>query len=150
MAKLVLTNADITFQALDFSVSPPVPVGSVYDFSDHISSITLATNHEIVETTEVGQNYKRVIAGLGTNTVNFEFYQDFATNSVEDIIYDWIAARVLCKIKPVSAPTSTTNPEYEFQVLITDWTPLNAGVGQIATINVNWPINGAIIKNTTP
>ena len=150
MAKLVLTNADITFQALDFSVTPPVPVGSVYDFSDHISSITLATNHEIVETTEVGQTYKRVIAGLGTNTVNFEFYQDFATNSVEDIIYDWIAARVLCKVKPVSAPTSTTNPEYEFQVLITDWTPLNAGVGQIATINVNWPINGAIIKNTTP
>ena len=150
MAKLVLTNADITFQALDFSGPAPVPVGSVYDFSDHISSITLATNHEVVETTEVGQNYKRVIAGLGTNTVNFEFYQDFATNSVEDIIYDWIAARVLCKIKPVSAPTSTTNPEYEFQVLITDWTPLNAGVGQIATINVNWPINGAIIKNTTP
>ena len=150
MAKLVLTNAVITFQALDFSVSPPVPVGTVYDFSDHISSISLATNHQVVETTEVGQNYKRVIAGLGTNTVNFEFYQDFATNSVEDIIYDWIAARVLCKVKPVSAPTSTTNPEYEFQVLITDWTPLNAGVGQISTINVNWPINGPIIKNTTP
>ena len=150
MSKIVLTNANITFQALDFSVTPPVPVGSIYDFSDHISSIALATNHDIVETTEVGQTYKRVIAGLGTNTVNFEFYQDFAIGSVEDIIYDWIAARVLCKIKPVNAPASTTNPEYEFQVLITDWTPLNAGAGQISTINVNWPINGPIAKNTTP
>lgn len=150
MAKIVLTNANITFQALDFSVTPPVPVGSTYDFSDHISSIVLATSHDIVETTEVGQNYKRVIAGLGTNTVNFEFYQDFAIDSVEDIIYDWIAARVLCKIKPINAPASATNPEYEFQVLITDWTPLNAGAGQISTINVNWPINGEIIKNITP
>jgi len=150
MSKIVLTNANITFQALDFSVTPPVPVGSIYDFSDHISSIVLATNHDIVETTEVGQTYKRVIAGLGTNTVNFEFYQDFAIGSVEDIIYDWIAARVLCKIKPINAPASTTNPEYEFQVLITDWTPLNAGAGQISTINVNWPINGSITKNTTP
>jgi len=148
MSKIVLTNANITFQALDFSVNPPVPVGSVYDFSDHISSVSLATSHVITETTEVGQNYKRVIAGLGTNTVNFEFYQDFAIGSVEDIIYDWIAARVLCRVKPVDSLTSATNPEYEFQVLISDWTPLNAGVGQISTINVNWPINGPITKNT--
>ena len=150
MSKIVLTNAKVTFQALDFSVTPPVPVGSTYDFSDHISSISLSTVHDIVDTTEVGQVYKRVIAGLGTNTVNFEFYQDFATNSVEDIIYDWIAARVLCRIKPLNAPISATNPEYEFQVLINDWTPLNAGVGQISTINVNWPINGPIVKNITP
>jgi hypothetical protein len=150
MAKIVLTNANVTFQAINFAVDPPVPVGSVYDLSDHISSISLATNHDVVETTEVGQNYKRVIAGLGTNTVNFEFYQDFATNSVEDIIYDWIAARVLCRIKPINAPTSATNPEYGFQVLITDWTPLNAGVGQISTINVNWPISGPITKKITP
>ena len=149
MAKVVLTNANVTFQALDFSVTPPVPVGSVYDFSDHISSITLGTVHEIIDTTEVGQVYKRVIAGLGTNTVNFEFYQDFASNSVEDIIYDWIGARVLCTVKPVMAAVSPNNPEYEFQVLINEWTPLNAGVGQISTINVNWPINGAITKTTS-
>lgn len=147
MAKVVLTNANVTFQALDYSVTPPVPVGSVYDFSDHISSISLGTVHEVIDTTEVGQVYKRVIAGLGTNTVNFEFYQDFASNSVEDIIYDWIGVRVLCKVKPVMAASSANNPEYEFEVLINEWTPLNAGVGQISTVNVNWPINGAITKN---
>ena len=146
MSKIVLTNAKVTFQALDFSVTPPVPVGSTYDFSDHISSISLSTVHDIVDTTEVGQVYKRVIAGLGTNTVNFEFYQDFATNSVEDIIYDWIGARVLCKVRPTGSAPSSTNPEYQFQVLITEWTPLNAGVGQISTINANWPINGPITK----
>ena len=148
MAKIVLTNPSITFQALDFSVTPPVPVGAVYDLSDHISSISLSTVHEIVETTEVGQIYKRVIAGLGTNSVSFEFYQDFASTSVESIIYDWIGARVLCKIKPVNAATSTSNPEYEFQVLISEWTPLNGAVGQLSTATVNWPINGPITKNT--
>jgi hypothetical protein len=150
MSKIVLTDATITFQALDFSVTPPVPVGSVYDFSDNISNITLGTTHEIVETTEVGQTYKRVIAGLGTNSVNFEFYQDFAVGSLEEIIYSFIGARVLCKIKPTTSAISSSNPEYEFQVLITEWTPLNAGVGQISTVDVNWPINGPIIKNTTP
>lgn len=148
MAKIVLTNPSITFQALDFSVTPPVPVGAVYDLSDHISSISLSTVHEIVETTEVGQIYKRVIAGLGTNSVSFEFYQDFASTSVESIIYDWIGARVLCKVKPVNTTTSVSNPEYEFQVLISEWTPLNGAVGQLSTATVNWPINGPITKNT--
>jgi hypothetical protein len=150
MAKVVLTNSSITFQALDFSVTPPVPVGATYDLSDHISSITLSTVHDIVETTEVGQVYKRVIAGLGTNSVNFEFYQDFATNTVEDVIYPWIGTRVLCKVKPSYGAVSSTNPQYQFQVLITEWTPLNAGVGQISTANVSWPINGPITKTTTP
>lgn len=148
MSQIVLTNPLVTFQALDFSVTPPVPVGAVYDLSDHISSIVLSTVHDIVETTEVGQIYKRVIAGLGTNSVNFEFYQDFASTSVESIIYDWIGARVLCKVKPVNTTTSVSNPEYEFQVLISEWTPLNGAVGQISTANVNWPINGPITKNT--
>jgi hypothetical protein len=148
MSQIVLTDVLITFQALDFSVTPPVPVGAVYDLSDHISSITLSTVHEIVETTEVGQTYKRVIAGLGTNSVSFEFYQDFASTSVESIIYDFIGLRVLCKVKPVNTTTSATNPEYEFQVLITEWTPLNGAVGQISTATVNWPINGPITKNT--
>lgn len=146
MAKIVLTNAKVTFQALNFSVSPAVPVGPVYDFSDHISSISLSTVHNIIDTTEVGQVYKRVIAGLGTNTVNFEFYQDFATNSVEDIIYDWIGAKVLCSVRPTGAAPGPNNPEYVFQVLINEWTPLNAGVGQISTVNVNWPISGEITK----
>ena len=148
MSQVVLTNPLITFQALDFSTTPPTPVGAVYDLSDHISSISLSTVHEIVEVTEVGQTYKRVIAGLGTNSVSFEFYQDFASSSVESIIYDFIGARVLCKVKPVNTTTSTSNPEYEFQVLITEWTPLNGAVGSLSTATVNWPINGPITKNT--
>jgi len=147
MSKVVLTNAVITFQALDNNLNPS---GPVYDFSDNIRSIILSTVIAEQDVTEVGQGYKRVIAGLGTNSVAFEFYQDFATNSVEDIIYDWIGTRIQVKIKPVNAPTSTTNPQYQFTALVGEWQPLNAGVGQISTVNVNWPISGPITKNTTP
>jgi hypothetical protein len=150
MAKIVLTDVSVTFQALDFSVTPPVGVGTVYDLSDHISSVTLSTVHTVVETTEVGQVYKRVIAGLGTNTVSFEFYQDFAANSVEDVFYDWIGTRVLCRVKPTSGVISAQNPEYRFQTLISEWTPLNAGVGELSTAQVQWPISGPITKDTTP
>ena len=150
MAKIVLTDVSVTFQQLDFSVTPPVGVGSVYDLSDHISSVALSTVHTVVETTEVGQVYKRVIAGLGTNTVSFEFYQDFASNSVEEVFYDWIGTKVLCRVKPTTGAISAQNPEYRFQTLISEWTPLNAGVGELSTVQVQWPISGPITKDITP
>jgi len=147
MSKVVLTNAVITFQALDTNLTPS---GPVYDFSDKIKNIVLSTVIAEQDITQVGEGYKRVIAGLGTNSVALEFYQDFATNSVEDIIYDWIGTRIQVTIKPVNAPTSTTNPAYQFTALVGEWQPLNAGVGQIATVNVTWPISGPITKLTTP
>ena len=146
----VLTDCSITFQQLDFATIPPTPTGPVYDLSDHIVSVVLETVIEPVETTEVGQQYKRVIAGLGTNTVSFEFLQDFDTNSVEDVFFPWIGTRVLAKVKPSSSVTSVQNPQYEFQVLISQWIPLNAAVGSLSTANVGWPISGPITKTTTP
>lgn len=147
MSKIVLTNAVITFQALDSNLNP---TGAIYDFSDNIRGIVLSTVIAEQDITEVGQGFKRVIAGLGTNSVNFEFYQDFASNSVEDIIYDWIGTRIQVTIKPLNAPTSTTNPKYEFTALVAEWQPLNAAVGEISTVNVTWPISGPITKLTTP
>ena len=63
MAKIVLTNAYVVFEGTD-------------DFSDLISSITLSTVHDVLDVTPVqqGQIYKEVIAGVGTNSVSFDFY----------------------------------------------------------------------------
>lgn len=147
MSTIALTNAVVTFQALDNSL---VPTGSVYDFSDNIKTIVLSSTISEVETTLVGAGWKTVIAGLGSNSVNFEFYQDFASNSVEDIIYNWIGTRIQVTIKPLNATVSATNPKYQFTALVAEWQPLNAGVGQISTINATWPISGQITKITTP
>ena len=150
MAKLVLTNASVTFQALDFSVTPPVPVGSTYDLSDHIASISLATQYDIVETTQFGDTSKRRIAGLADNTVTFEFHQDFQAGSVESIIYPLLGTAARCVVKPIDTAVSVNNPKYSFNALISEWTPLNGAVGELTTANVSWPISGDITKTTTP
>jgi hypothetical protein len=143
MAKLVLTNAYVVFEGTD-------------DFSDHISSITLSTVHDVLDVTPVkeGTIYKEVIAGVGTNSVSFEFQQDFANNSVEEFfngtVPTRVGTRVACAVRPINAPISATNPEYRFDVLVTEWTPLNAAVGALSTISVNWPISGAITKDINP
>jgi hypothetical protein len=136
MARLVLTNVQV-----EFVVGP-----TTYDLSDHIASISLATVHDIIETTQFNDISKRRIAGLADNSVTFEFHQDFQAGSVESIIYPLLGTAVLCKVKPVNGITSASNPEYSFQVLISEWTPLNGAVGDISTATVQWPISGDITK----
>ena len=150
MGKLVLTNANVTFQALDFSVTPPTPVGAVTNLSDHIASISLATQYDLVETTQFGQTSKQFVAGLAANTVTFEFHQDFQSGSVEATIYPLLGTAARCVVKPIDTAVSANNPKYSFNALISEWTPLNGAVGELTTANVTWPISGDITKTTTP
>ena len=136
MARLVLTNAQVVF-------------GTNSDLSDHISSISLSTSFDIVETTSFGQTAKTRVAGLADNSATFEFHQDYATSSVEQVIYPLLGTAVNCTVKPVNAAVSATNPSYTFSVLVSEWTPLNGGVGELATASVTWPISGAITKATS-
>ena len=143
MAKLVLTNAYVSINGVNLS--------------DHIASISLATQYDLVETTQFGDTSKRVVAGLANNTISFEFHQDFQAGSVESVIYPLLGTATTCRIKPIDAPRSSSNPEYVMdgtlgsgKILISEWTALNAAVGELTTATVTWPISGDVIKITTP
>jgi hypothetical protein len=135
MARIVLTNASVIF-------------GTSSDLSDHIASVTINTSYDIVETTSFGSTSKTRIAGLQDNSVSFEFHQDFASGSVESIIYPLLGTAVTIKVKPDAGTTSATNPQYSFSALISEWTPLSASVGELSTASTTWPISGAITKTT--
>jgi hypothetical protein len=135
MARLVLTNASVVF-------------GST-DLSDHIASVTLNSTYDIVETTAFGNTAKTRVAGLADNSVTFEFHQDYATSSVEQTIYPLLGTAVSVVAKPVAGTTTTINPQYTFSTLVSEWTPLNGSIGELATASVTWPISGAITKATS-
>jgi hypothetical protein len=125
MSKLVLTNATVVFEG-------------VYDFSELISSITISTVHDILDVTPVkdGVIYKEVIAGVGTNSVSFEFYQDLSTEygtgttlTLEEFFNGYttgggspvpsrVGTKVSCAIRALNAPISNINPEYQFEALV--------------------------------
>ena len=135
MARLVLTNASVVF--------------GTTDLSDYISSITLNSTFDIVETTAFGNTAKTRVAGLADNSVTFEFHQDYATSAVEQTIYPLLGTAVSVVAKPVAGTTTTVNPQYTFSTLVSEWTPLNGSVGELATASVTWPISGAITKATS-
>ena len=132
MARLVLTNASVVF-------------GST-DLSSYISSITLNSTFDIVETTAFGNTAKTRVAGLADNSVTFEFHQDYATSEVEQTIYPLLGTAAAVIVKPNGSVTSAFNPSYTCSAIISEWTPINGSVGELATASVTWPVTGAITK----
>lgn len=132
-----------------------VEIGGV-DLSDHIASISLASNADAVETTAFGTSGARSrVGGLKDNSITIDFHQDFAATEVEATIYPLIGTLTNVVVKPTSGAISATNPAYKMddtagagQVLVTEWTPVNGAVGELATASVTWPITGAVVKTT--
>ena len=133
MARIVLTNAFIS-------------VGGV-DLSDLVSSVSLSSTFDVVETTAFSSSSTKTrVAGLADNSITLEFHQDYATNEVEQTIYPLLGSVAAVIVKPNGASTSAFNPSYACNAVISEWTPLNGAVGELATASVSWPVTGAITK----
>jgi len=135
MARIVLTNASVTFASTDVS--------------SYVSSVTLSTSLDVVDTTSFGNTARTRVAGLADNQVTIEFFQDFGSGLLESIVYPTIGTSAAMVIKPVSGSTTATNPSYSFNALVSEWQPLSGAVGELATASVTWPISGAITKATS-
>jgi hypothetical protein len=134
MARIVLTNVVVTFGATDIS--------------SYVTSVTLGSTYDVVETTAFGNTARTRVAGLADNSVALEFNQDYAASALESVIYPTLGTAVSITVKPVAGAVTTANPAYSFSALVSEWTPLNGAVGELATASVTWPISGVITKTT--
>ena len=132
MARIVLTDAKVTINSVNLS--------------DHIASVSLSITNDVVETSAFNSTAAKTrVAGLQDNSVTLEFHQDYATSNVEATIYPLLGNTTTIVVSPTST-VSATSPSYSFTALVSEWTPLNGGVGELATASVTWPVSGAITK----
>jgi len=135
MAKLVLKDANIVFNSTDISAN--------------VASVTLSTTAAEVATTAFGSTAVTRVSGLIDNSVTFSIHNDY--NAIDGIFFQLVGSTaVTCVIKPNgTAAASSSNPSYTCSVLVTEWTPVNGAVGDLATADVTFPISGAITKATS-
>jgi hypothetical protein len=132
VARIVLTNVAVTFGATDIS--------------SYVTSVTLNTTYDVVETTAFGNTARTRVAGLADNSVAFEFNQDYAASALESVI-NGTTSTVGTAVSITVRPIAGSSPAYSFSALISEWTPLNGAVGELATASVTWPISGTITKS---
>jgi hypothetical protein len=140
MARIVLTDAYIVFASTDIS--------------SFVTSVTLSSTLDVVETTAFKDTARTRVAGLRDNQITLEFNQDFASGALEALVYpsdatSKIGTAVAMEVRPTSGSVSTTNPKYTFNALISEWQSLSGAVGELATVSVTWPLSGAVTKATS-
>jgi len=151
MARLVLTDAVVEIGA----------TAPLIDISEYVTSVTLNTPEDVVETTAMSAVGARTrTSGLKDHSITLELNNDFASGALESVIQTiGIGNLANLTVKPTSAVVSATNPIYKAdgsgtgaakagQVLVSEWTPLNGAVGELATVSVTWPVSGQIVRAT--
>lgn len=134
MAKFVATDYDISIAGSDFSAS--------------LAAVTLDITVDEQETTAFGNTYRTRIGGLKDASVTFDFHQDFAALSVDSTLFSNLGGTVAVVIKPTSGTVSSSNPSYSFNALVTQTQPFASSVGDLATMSVTWPVDGAVTRGT--
>ena len=119
------------------------------DLSTYVSSTTLNRTVDEVEVTAMGDTGHKYVAGLEANSITIDFYNDWATGKVGQTLDSAFGTAVTVTVQPAAGVVSATNPKYTMSCLINNITPVNGGVGDLATQSVTWNVNGAITKATS-
>jgi hypothetical protein len=130
MAKLVLTNANVTLGGTDVS--------------SYVASVTLNISVNEVETTAFGSGATTRVGGLQDNSVTLDMHQDYS--AIEGLVYPLIGSTTSLVVKPNGTVVGTANPSYTMTPLVTEWTPVNGAVGELATASITWPVSGTVTK----
>jgi hypothetical protein len=130
VAKLVLTNANVVLGGTDVS--------------SYVASVTLNISVNEVETTAFGTGAVTRVGGLQDNSVTLDMHQDYS--AIEGLVYPLIGSTTSLVIKPNGTAVGTANPSYTMTPLVTEWTPVNGAVGELATASITWPVSGTVTK----
>ena len=126
-----------------------VKINSV-DLSDHVSSITLNRNFDELEVTAMGDTAHRFVKGLEASSVTINFFNDTATANVLQTLQAAWGTTVACVLlQDKGTAVSATNPLYTFNILVNKTTDINGAVGELATQDITFTINGATTVATT-
>jgi hypothetical protein len=133
-----------------FVVTEPVIVFAGSTVTSSCASVTISVEADDVETTAFGgSGWRTRIGGLKSGSVDFEFHQDFAAGSIDSLFWPNLGGTVQVKVRPGgTAAIGTTNPEYQFDVLVAQYNPIDSAVGDLATVSVSLPITGVVTRAT--
>lgn len=101
-----------------------------------------------LDNTAFGATFHSRIGGLKDAKLDIEWNEDFAAAQVDALLWPLLGTVVSFEIRPTSAIRSATNPGYTGSVLISQYTPIDSKVGDLANLKTSWPTSGAILRQT--
>ena len=132
--------------AAPFALTDAKLVVNSVNLSSWCTKATADLEADELETTAFGATYRSRIGGLKDGTVSAEFNQDFAASAVDVTLQPLLGTVVAFTLKSTSAANSATNPEYQGNVLVSKYTPIDGSVGDLAKTSVTWKTSGTVTR----
>jgi hypothetical protein len=141
MATLVYTNAYVSIDS--------------HDLSDHVKSVTLNYEAELLDDTVMGTAGTRSNKpGLKNWSLEVEFLQDYAASSIDSILFALVGANAFpVAVRPVNGAIATDNPEYSGQAVLESYPPLVGEVGALGMATASFKPSGVscnLSRDDTP
>jgi hypothetical protein len=115
------------------------------DLSDHVTAITLNQTFDELEVSAMGDTSRKYVKGLETATLTVSFLNDQATGEVLATLQAAFGTTVAWKaINDSGAAVSAQNELYSGDLLVNNLTPINGGVGDMATMDVTFTVNSVV------
>lgn len=120
------------------------------DLSDHLRSSQLNGAGDTLDKTAMGQVARTFLVGLLNHSINVEFNEDLASNSVDATLYAAYKGKVAVPIawRADNDTIADTNPEFQFDCLINNYN-IGGSVGALAVKSLNWQIDGDVTRDVT-
>jgi hypothetical protein len=124
--------------------SPYVMIGST-DFTDQCTSATVTFSYEALEATTFGDNARKFTTGLQNNEVTMTLMISYGAAEVEAALAAVCGTNVQVVIGAESATPSATNPVYTATMYLESFTPINASLGELQTVDLTFT-GGALVR----
>jgi predicted secreted protein len=124
--------------------------GTLTDISAFLEEVGLPRSIETAETTTFGNDAKTYITGLSDATISLSGKFDAGSASAVDQVLSGIlgsASTVSWAYRVNSASTSSTNPEYQGEGILTSY-EITGSVGDAVTFSAELQCSGAITRAT--
>jgi hypothetical protein len=110
------------------------------NLSDHCTSVTVSDDTEEQDVTGFSQSYREMADSLKTASVETTFVQDYASSSVDSVIYAIYSGTAAGTIK-VNPDTSGT-VVYTLIGRPTSYAPVSGAPGDASVITTTWTARG--------
>ncbi len=137
MAKLVLKRCHVDINSVERT--------------SNVSKVEVDDTFEDKDTTTYGDDGKKTrLAGLEDGSCPITFKNDFAAGELDSAMWALRGTLTTINVWPDdSAVVSSANPRYSASILINAWKPIAGSVGDVAEVDVTFPVSGGWSRFTT-
>lgn len=122
------------------------------DLTANVRSVTINENYDEVDVTAMGATAHAILPGLRDDSVEVEFYQDFAASKVDSTITTYLGSTsgATLVIQSSGSTVSATNPKWTVLAAPFTYSPIAGTVGEASMTTITFkPVAGQSITRAT-